>query len=80
MSATVRVPASLQAELERRAAREGVSIDELVAVAVAEKLARLRDFDALSERASKGDRARFLEILRRDGGEAPREDDRIAEN
>lgn len=77
MSAMVRLPASLQAELERRALREGVSVDELVAVALAEKLSHLRAFDALAERAAKGDRARFLEILRRDGGEPAQGEDRI---
>ena len=72
---SVRVPPHLREELERLASDEGVSVDELVTLAVAEKLSSLRARAFFAERAKRGDTQRFLEILNREGGEPPREGD-----
>jgi hypothetical protein len=57
---------------------EGVALNQLINVAVAEKLSALRTERTLQERAARADRARTLEILGRIGqGNAPREGDEL---
>jgi predicted transcriptional regulator len=74
---SLRLPDSLHKQLEDLALREGVSIDQLVTTAVAEKVSTLTTDDYLAERARRGDRAAFERAL---AGvpdvEAPREDRR----
>ena len=53
---SLRLPESLHKQLEELAQREGVSIDQLVSSAVAEKLAALMTVEYLEERARRGDR------------------------
>jgi hypothetical protein len=43
--------------------REGVSINQLITTAVAEKLSALMTVDYLEERAARGDRAAFDRVL-----------------
>jgi hypothetical protein len=49
--------------LRELARREGISINQFVSTAVAEKLAALMTCEYLQERASRGDRARFEAVL-----------------
>jgi len=45
------------------ARREGVSINQIVSAAVGEKVASLKTLDYLRERARRGSRRRFEEVL-----------------
>lgn len=60
---SLRLPESLHARLRELARREGVSINQLVTLAVAEKAAALLTEEVLAARASRGDRCKFDEAL-----------------
>jgi hypothetical protein len=62
---SVRLPTSLHEKARELAEREGVSINQLVATALAEKLAALMTVDYLEERAQRGDRKAFDRVLRK---------------
>ena len=57
---SLRLPESLHRRLGEMAAREGVSINQLISSAVAEKMAALLTEEYLAARAARGGRARFL--------------------
>ena len=71
----LRLQTSLKEEAERHARDEGTTLNQLINVAVAEKIARLRDEAYFRARADRADVGRALAILNRSGGEPPREDD-----
>ena len=71
----LRLPHSVKAEVERRAKADGVSINQFVATAVAEKLAVMDTLAFFAERRSKADFTEFDRIMRRTGGEPPRPED-----
>jgi predicted DNA-binding ribbon-helix-helix protein len=56
---SLRLPESLHRQLKDVAEREGVSINQLITTAVAEKLSALMTVDYLEERAARGDRVAF---------------------
>jgi len=60
---SLRLPNSLHKQLRELARREGVSINQLVNSAVAEKMAALMTVDYLRERAERGSRQRFEAAL-----------------
>lgn len=60
---TVRIPASLQNRLGALAASEGVTIDQFIASAAAEKLAAWETEDYLSARAARSNPNRVEELL-----------------
>jgi hypothetical protein len=60
---SLRLPTSLHKKLSDLARREGVSINQLVNSAVAEKMATLLTVEYLQERASRGNRKKFEAIL-----------------
>jgi predicted transcriptional regulator len=68
---SVRLPNSLHRRLRELAAREGVSMNQLISAAVGEKLASLLTLDYLQERAERGRRSRFERVLRRVPDTAP---------
>jgi len=61
---SVRLPNSLHRHLRELAAREGVSMNQLISSAVGEKLAALMTEDYLS-RARRGSRKAYEGVLRR---------------
>lgn len=63
MKVSVQLPDSLQKQLKKCAQAEGTTVDELVASAVAEKVAALLDPDYLETRAKRASRARFEAAL-----------------
>lgn len=73
----LRLPRSVKLEVEKLARQEGVSLNQFVATAVAEKLAALRTESYFSERKQRADFKAFDRLMRRKGGEAPRPEDRI---
>lgn len=60
---SLRLPESLHARVRAVAEREGVSINQLITTALAEKLSALLTEDYLAERAARGSRERFLQAL-----------------
>jgi len=62
---SLRLPESLHGRLRELARREGISINQLVTLAVAEKAAALLAEEVLAARARRGDRARFDAALSR---------------
>ena len=73
----LRLPRSLKQEVERRAQADGTSVNQFVATAVAEKLAAMNTATFFAERRARADFKAFDRLLRRKGGEPPREDDKI---
>lgn len=73
----LRLPHSVKAEVERRAKADGVSVNQFVATAVAEKLAAMDTVAFFAERRERADFAAFDRLMRRKRGEAPRPEDTI---
>ena len=73
----LRLQTSLLNELKKVAEQEGTTINQLINVAVAEKLAALRTEAYFQERAARADRAAFRRILDKAGSEPPREGDEL---
>jgi post-segregation antitoxin (ccd killing protein) len=73
----LRLPRSLKQEVERRAHADGVSINQFVATAVAEKLAAMNTAQFFAERRARADFKAFDRLMKRNGGEPPRDDDKI---
>jgi HicB family len=71
----LRLPTSVKAEVERRAKADGVSINQFVATAVAEKLAVMDTAAFFAARREQADFEAFDRIMRRKGGETPRPED-----
>jgi hypothetical protein len=67
----LRLLPSLLDEARRVAKEEGIALNQLINVAVAEKLSALRTEQALRERAVRADRRRTLEVLARAGQDNP---------
>jgi hypothetical protein len=67
----LRLQASLLEEAKRVAESEGVALNQLINVAVAEKLSALRTEDYFRARASRADIGQAKRILRRAGRGKP---------
>ncbi len=68
----LRLPVSLKAALEKLAADEGTSINQLLVMAAAEKLASIKTAEAFfAERKGRGDPEAAIRFLTRPGGEPP---------
>jgi len=75
----LRLPQSVKAEVERRAKADGISVNQFVATAVAEKLAAMDTAAFFAERHGRADFKAFDRLMRRKGGEPPGPDDTIAD-
>jgi hypothetical protein len=74
----LRLQPSLLAEVRKLAEQEGVALNQLINVAVAEKLSALRTADFFAERAARADIPAALAILERAGrGKRPMKGDEI---
>ena len=73
----LRLPRSVKAEVERRAKADGISVNQFVATAVAEKLSAMNTAVFFAERRERGDLVEFDRLMQRAGGEAPQPDDAI---
>ena len=74
---SVRLPTSLHRQLRELAQKEGVSINQLITTAVAEKMSALLTVDYLEERAGRGSRTRFDSVLRKVKAREPEVEDRL---
>lgn len=74
----LRLQPSLMEEARRVARAEGVAVNQLINVAVAEKVSALRTEEYFTERAARGNVRKALRILDRAGvGNAPVEGDEL---
>ncbi|MCC7241191.1 MAG: toxin-antitoxin system HicB family antitoxin [Acidobacteria bacterium] len=74
----LRLQPSLMEEARRVAKAEGVAVNQLINVAVAEKVSALRTEEYFAERAHRGDVRKALRILKRVGvGQSPLEGDEL---
>ncbi len=60
---SIRLPNSLHERVRELAAREGISINQLVATALAEKISALMTAEYLEAGARRGNKDRFLSAL-----------------
>ena len=60
---SLRLPNSIHRHIKQIAASEGVSINQFISSAVAEKISAITTEDYLRQRAKKADRATFRSIL-----------------
>lgn len=74
---SIRLPQSLHRNARAFAEREGVSMNQLIASALAEKLAALGAEDYLAARAARGSRARFDAALTQVPDTEPEAGDRL---
>lgn len=62
---SIRLPESLHGSLKSMAKREGISINQWISTAVAEKMSALLTEEYLEARAARGERAAFDAVLRK---------------
>lgn len=74
---SLRLPESIHKRLREVAQRERISINQLIATAVAEKLSALLAFDILEKRAQRGRRSNYLRVLKKVRATEPPESDRV---
>lgn len=60
---SLRLPNSLHEHARELAQREGISLNQLIATALAEKMAALLTEEYFEQRAKKGSRAKFVAAL-----------------
>ena len=68
----LRLPRSIRAGVERMSKMDGISINQFVSIAVAEKLAMIQAETFFAERSARADMAAFDKLMRRKSGEPPR--------
>jgi hypothetical protein len=73
----LRLPRSIRAGVERLSKEDGISINQFVSIAVAEKLAMLQAQDYFAQRSARADMAAFDQLMQRLGGEPPRAGDEV---
>jgi hypothetical protein len=71
------LPQSLQERVETLAIQEGVSVNEFIALAVAEKTAALTTMTYLADRAKRGSREKLLAVLSKAPDVEPEEHDKL---
>lgn len=73
----LRLPASLKAAVAEISREEGTSINQFVALAVAEKISAMKTAEFFTARGAEADIEAARRLLRRDGGQSPTPDDRL---
>jgi hypothetical protein len=74
----LRLQPALMEEAKKVAKAEGVAVNQLINVAVAEKVSALRTEEYFAERAARGDLKKALQVLKRAGkGNAPLRGDEL---
>lgn len=74
---SLRLPNTLHEQVREIAQAEGVSMNQFVALAVAEKVAVLQASDYLAQRAQHGSREKLLAILAKSPDVEPEEYDKL---
>ena len=60
---SIRIPDSLHRTLKKAAEEDGVSINQFVSLAVAEKLSALQTYNLIAEKAAKASQESFLKAM-----------------
>jgi len=76
----LRLPESIKRAAQDLAREDGVSLNQFIATAVAEKVSALSTATYFRSRAARADRARFDEVLARLGSLPPREGDEVEQD
>ena len=71
------IPESLYEQVKALAAKEGVSVNDFVSMALVEKVATLETVGYLEERAKRGNREKLLAVLAKAPDVEPEEHDRL---
>jgi hypothetical protein len=74
---SLRLPDSLHRQIREWAARDGISINQFISTAAAEKLAALMTVDYLEERAKRASREKFEAALARVPDVEPEDYDKL---
>lgn len=74
---SLRLPESLHKQARELAKKENISINQLIATAVAEKMSALLAGEYLEKRAARGSSARFKKALARVADREPEDRDRL---
>jgi predicted transcriptional regulator len=74
---SIRLPDSLHKKIKEIAQRDNVSINQMITLAVAEKLSALETEDYLAQRASRASRGKFRKALGKVPNRKPRAQDQI---
>ncbi len=74
---SLRLPKSLHEQLKELAKEEGISVNQFVMLAVAEKVASISTLEYLNQRAKGGSREKLLAILNKAPDVEPDESDRL---
>lgn len=74
---SLRLPESLHAAARDLAGRENISINQLITLALAEKISALMTEDYLGTRAQRGSRDKFKQAMAKVGKAEPAEMDRL---
>lgn len=74
---SVRLPASLHDAVRELAKRDNLSINQFIALALAEKVSALMTVEYLAERGKRGNRAKFEAALTKVADVEPDEQDRL---
>ena len=73
----LRLASSLQEEARKTAQSEGISLNQLINLALAEKISALRTEEFFRERGARANISKARKILKRAGKEPPREGDEV---
>ncbi len=74
---SIRLPDSLHRKVKEVAQRDNVSINQMITLAVAEKLSALETEDYLEKRAGRASKAKFRRALKKISLRAPEKADRL---
>ena len=74
---SLRLPESLHKKLKELAEKENISMNQFITLAVSEKMSALLTLDYLKERADKGDRKAFENIMDKVPDVEPEEYDKL---
>ena len=74
---SLRLPESLHRQIRELARREGISINQFISTAAAEKVSALLTVDYLEQRARRADRNEFEAVLAKVPDVEPEEHDRL---
>ncbi len=74
---SLRLPKSMYSDLKDIAKVEGVSMNQFVTIAIAEKIASLNALNYMEKRAERGSREKLLAVLAKAQDVEPEEYDRL---
>ena len=74
---SIRLPDSLHKRIKQMAEAEGISMNQFIILAVAEKMSALATVEYLEERAKRGSRQKFEDVLANVPDVEPEEYDKL---